>query len=97
MFWLLRSTIYTPEELLAMILDYARELAADFGGKFYWKKLNFLKKKIFYFNQKIEQSIDACVISVPPYFNQAERKAVLRAAEMVNLKVLQLINSNTAG
>lgn len=69
------TTTYTPEELLAMILDYARELAADFG----------------------EQAIDAAVITVPPYFNQAERKAVLRAAEIVNLKVLQLINSNTAG
>ena len=33
---------------------------------------------------------------MPPYFNQAERKAVLRAAEIVNLKVLQLINTNIA-
>ena len=55
-------------------LDYAKELAADFG----------------------EQSIDAAVISVPPYFNQAERKSVLRAAELVNLKVLQLLNTNIA-
>lgn len=68
------NTKYTPEELLAMILDYARELAADFG----------------------ESAIDAAVITVPSYFNQAERKAVLRAAEIVQLKVLQLINSNTA-
>lgn len=36
------------------------------------------------------------MITVPAYFNQAERKAVLRAAEIVNLKVLQLINSNVA-
>ncbi len=43
-----------------------------------------------------EQAIDAAVITVPAYFNQAERKAVLRSAELVNLKVLQLINSNTA-
>lgn len=68
------ATTYTPEELLAMILDYARELAADYG----------------------EQSIDAAVITVPAYFNQAERKAVLKAAQLVDLKVLQLINSNTA-
>ena len=57
-----------------MILDYARDLAADFS----------------------EQSIDAAVLTVPAYFNQAERKAVLRAAEIANLKVLQLINSNVA-
>ena len=44
-----------------------------------------------------ESAIDAAVITVPSYFNQAERKAVLRAAEIVQLKVLQLINSNTAG
>ena len=68
------ATRYTPEELLAMILDYCRELAADFG----------------------EQSIDAAVIAVPAYFNQAERKAVMRAAQLVNLKVLQLINTNIA-
>jgi hypoxia up-regulated 1 len=44
-----------------------------------------------------EQPIDAAVISVPAYFTQAERKAVLRSAELANLKVLQLLNSNTAG
>ena len=58
-----------------MLLEYARELAADFG----------------------EQAIDAAVIAVPSYFNQAERKAVLKAAEIANLKILQLINTNTAG
>merc|ERR1712127_389494 len=68
------NTTYTPEELLAMILDHAKELANDYG----------------------EQNIDAAVIAVPAFFNQAERKAVLQAAELVNLKVLQLINTNTA-
>ena len=68
------KTRYTPEELLAMLLEYARELAADFG----------------------EQAIDAAVIAVPAYYNQAERKAVLRAAELVNLRVLQLVNTNIA-
>ncbi len=69
-----QTTTYTPEDLLAMIMDHARELATDYG----------------------EQSIDAAVISVPAYFSQAERKAVLYAAELVNLKVLQLVNANTA-
>lgn len=68
------KTTYSPEDLLAMILDHARDLAADYG----------------------EQSIDAAVITVPPYFNQAERKSVLAAAELINLRVLQLINTNTA-
>ena len=37
------------------------------------------------------------VITVPPYFNQAERRAMMRAGEMAGLKVLQLINDNSAG
>jgi hypoxia up-regulated 1 len=37
------------------------------------------------------------VITVPPFFNQAERRAVLNAAELADIKVLQLMNTNTAG
>lgn len=36
------------------------------------------------------------MITVPAFFNQAERRAVLHAARMADLKVLQLINDNTA-
>ncbi|XP_063167023.1 hypoxia up-regulated protein 1 isoform X2 [Candoia aspera] len=43
-----------------------------------------------------EQPIKDAVITVPAYFNQAERRAVLHAAKMADLKVLQLINDNTA-
>lgn len=43
-------------------------------------------------HQKIKES----VITVPAFFNQAERRAMLKAAELAGLKVLQLINSNTA-
>ncbi|XP_067910260.1 hypoxia up-regulated protein 1 isoform X2 [Heterodontus francisci] len=43
-----------------------------------------------------EQPIKDLVITVPAYFNQAERRAVLQAAQMAGLKVLQLINDNTA-
>ncbi|XP_067826945.1 hypoxia up-regulated protein 1 [Heptranchias perlo] len=43
-----------------------------------------------------EQPIKDLVITVPVYFNQAERRAILQAAQMVGLKVLQLINDNTA-
>ena len=44
-----------------------------------------------------EQPISEAVITVPPYFNQAERRAMLRAADLSGLKVLQLMNDNTAG
>lgn len=43
------------------------------------------------------QPVKEAVITVPPFFNQAERRAVLNAAELAGIKVLQLINSNTAG
>lgn len=43
------------------------------------------------------QPIKDAVITVPPFFNQAERRAMLEAAKLSGLNVLQLINSNTAG
>uniref|UniRef100_A0A3Q0SII5 Hypoxia up-regulated protein 1 n=1 Tax=Amphilophus citrinellus TaxID=61819 RepID=A0A3Q0SII5_AMPCI len=46
--------------------------------------------------QDFAQPIKDAVITVPAFFNQAERRAVLHAAHMAGLKVLQLINDNTA-
>ncbi|XP_077162738.1 hypoxia up-regulated protein 1 [Paroedura picta] len=43
-----------------------------------------------------EQPLKDAVITIPAYFNQAERRAILHAAKMADLKVLQLINDNTA-
>ncbi len=43
------------------------------------------------------QPVREAVITVPPFFNQAERRAVLNAAELADIKVLQLMNTNTAG
>ncbi|XP_060862869.1 hypoxia up-regulated protein 1-like isoform X1 [Metopolophium dirhodum] len=65
---------FSPEELVAMMLEKAREFAQDNSG----------------------QVINEAVISVPGYFGQAERSAMLKAAEIVGIKVLQLINSYTA-
>ncbi|XP_075233640.1 hypoxia up-regulated Grp170 co-chaperone protein isoform X2 [Lycorma delicatula] len=68
------ETQFTPEELVGMLLQKAREFAQ---------------------NSAI-QAINEVVITVPGYFNQAERKAVLQAAELSGLKVLQLMNDYTA-
>lgn len=43
-----------------------------------------------------QQPIKECVLTVPGFFNQVERKALLQAAELAGLKVLQLINDYTA-
>lgn len=42
------------------------------------------------------QPITECVITVPGYFNQAERRALKDAAALAGLNVLQLINDYTA-
>nr|XP_057943855.1 hypoxia up-regulated protein 1 isoform X2 [Doryrhamphus excisus] len=43
-----------------------------------------------------EQPVKDAVITVPAFFNQAERRSVMQAAQLAGLKVLQLINDNTA-
>jgi hypoxia up-regulated 1 len=43
-----------------------------------------------------EQSVKDAVITVPPYYNQAERRALFAAAKIAGLNVLQLMNDNTA-
>lgn len=45
-----------------------------------------------YFNEEVEEA----VISVPAYFNDAQRKATKRAAEMAGLRVERLISEPTA-
>ncbi|XP_071555809.1 hypoxia up-regulated protein 1 isoform X2 [Temnothorax nylanderi] len=42
------------------------------------------------------QKINEAVITVPGFFNQAERRALIQAAELAGLKVLQLINDYMA-
>lgn len=42
------------------------------------------------------QKVNEAVITVPGYFNQAERRALLQAADLAKIKVLQLINDYTA-
>lgn len=70
-----RETSYTVEELMAMILENAKQNAEKFA----------------------EQEIKEAVITVPPYYSQAQRRALIRSAELAGLKVLQLMNDNTAG
>lgn len=43
-----------------------------------------------------QQPVNEIVLTVPGYFNQAERKAMLQAADLAGVKVLQLINDYLA-
>lgn len=55
----------------------------------------FVKAKEFAENGA-HQPIKECVLTVPGYFNQAERKSLIQAGELAGLKILQLINDYTA-
>lgn len=68
------ETQFNVEELVAMMLKKAQEMAINAAGN----------------------AVNEAVITVPGYFNQAERKAMLQAAELAGIKVLQLINDYTA-
>ncbi|ETN87225.1 hypothetical protein NECAME_00084 [Necator americanus] len=43
-----------------------------------------------------EQRVKDCVITVPIFFNQAERRALVAAADIAGLNLLQLINDGSA-
>jgi hypothetical protein len=44
----------------------------------------------------LQTSVNDCVISVPSYYNQAERQALLDAARIAGLNVLRLFNETAA-
>lgn len=44
----------------------------------------------------LQTIVNDCVISVPSYFTQAERQALLDAARIAGLNVLRLFNETTA-
>lgn len=68
------ETFYTPEELVAMMMQHARDMTINFGGK----------------------NIKDCVITVPSHFTHHERRALYTAAQIADLRVLTLMEENTA-
>ncbi|CAI0374512.1 unnamed protein product [Linum tenue] len=65
--------VYSVEELLAMILGYASNLAEVHA----------------------KLPVKDAVISVPPYFGQAERRGLIQAAQLAGMNVLTLINEHS--
>lgn len=66
-------TVYSAEELVAMVLSYGLHLAE--------------------FHSKVP--IKDAVVTVPPYFGQAERRGLLQAAQLAGINVLSLINEHS--
>lgn len=69
-----KSIHYSPEELMAMILNHSKSLAEEYA----------------------QTNVDTCVITVPSFYTQAERKALLYAAKLAGLEVSQLMDVNAA-
>ncbi|MCI5071505.1 Hsp70 family protein [bacterium] len=59
--------------------------------------VSFILKKIKHrFKEQLGQEITNSVLTVPAYFNNIQRKAMLDAAELANLKVERLISEPTS-
>ncbi|XP_059432105.1 heat shock 70 kDa protein 17-like isoform X2 [Corylus avellana] len=67
------ASIYSVEQLLAMILGYAVNLAEV--------------------HSKVQ--VKDVVITVPPYFGQAERRGLLQAAQLAGVNALSLVNEHS--
>jgi L1 cell adhesion molecule like protein len=65
--------LFTPEEILAMILSKMKQIAEV-----------YLKRKV-----------SEAVISVPAYFNDSQRRAIIDAAVIAGLYVLRVVNAST--
>ncbi|MBW0474568.1 hypothetical protein O181_014283 [Austropuccinia psidii MF-1] len=77
---------YLPEELIALQFSYARELADLASSN------NPNPGPAGIGNEKITD----CIITVPGFFNQFERRAILDGAELAGLKVLNLIDDGAS-
>jgi hypoxia up-regulated 1 len=69
------ETVYKVEELLAMVLQHAKDITKAYG-----------EVKV----------VRDCVIAVPAFFTETERASIVDAASIAGLKVLSLIEENTA-
>ncbi|XP_056864478.1 heat shock 70 kDa protein 17 isoform X2 [Raphanus sativus] len=67
------TTVYSVEELLAMILGYGSDLA-EFHAKIPVKDM---------------------VVSIPPYFGQAERRGLIQASQLAGVNVLSLVHEHS--
>lgn len=98
-YWLYngRNTIYTIDELLAMILENAKNIAESYSGERVYNVIidPWIYRGIFPLYRS-EMPMKGGIIVIPPYFNQEERLAILGAAKIAGINILQLMNSNTA-
>lgn len=91
-----RGRLFSPEELVAMLLAECRDLAESFAGEISGF-LSIILAVIIDLCVFLEQPVRDVIITVPPFWNQVERRAMAKAAAIADLNLLQLMNDNTAG
>mgnify|MGYP000979591878 FL=1 len=82
----------TKDDKIAFEVKYQGQPETLFPEQIYAAYLNKLRLII----QKNNFDNKSAVIAVPPYFTQAERKALLDAARIAELNVTRLLNESTA-
>lgn len=90
---------YTPEELVSMVLSHAKDISAahiaDTSPKS--KASDNAKAKGTYEPlHSTHPFVKDCVLTVPSFYTQHERRALLDAAALAELNVLALIDETTA-
>src|ERR1700724_517564 len=97
------SSVGEPEKIVDFVkreIGKSKEqFHREFGGKIYSaEELSALiiKKLKADAEKYLEQPVTDAVITVPAYFNDAERTATITAGQLAGLNVLQIINEPTA-
>ena len=97
------TAVAEPERIVDFVkreMGKSREqFSREFAGKHYSaEELSalILKKLKIDAEKFLKQDVTDAVITVPAYFNDAERTATITAGELAGLKVLQVINEPTA-
>jgi molecular chaperone DnaK len=98
------SSVGEPEKIVDFVkreMGKSKEqFHREFGGKIYSaEELSalILKKLKADAEKFLGESVTDAVITVPAYFNDAERTATITAGQLAGLNVLQIINEPTAG
>ncbi|VDM22944.1 unnamed protein product [Hydatigera taeniaeformis] len=87
---LTKVAVVRPGIPMEIVLDSGKEFTVETLLAMF---LEYIKKTAEAF---ADSQMKTAVITVPSYFTQAERRAVLRSAGLANIEVIQLIDDNVA-
>src|SRR5262245_35317278 len=96
-----QAAVVYPDQVVEFVKRHMGEKAWSFSyrGKDYNPEQlsGFILAKLKHDAElRLGHRVEAAVITVPAYFNDAQRRATMRAGEHAGLRVLKLINEPTA-